>query len=243
MNTLKKRYLTISITVIVLVLSGYGVTYSQPRSGDWKVPTEFGEFVFTVNIDGTNIPKIVTTFTNWTCGGVPKGGTLTTYQDPPWPITDDQFTIEISISPPPGNDVLTINGTFNQAGDEASGTWSAVVSGTTCPGSWEATFTDVEELGNQITTGLRIAQNYPNPFNSATTISYDLSKTTSVELTIFNLLGQKIRTLVNSRQPAGKYQIQWDGRDNAGRKMASGIYLYRIKAGESIQIKKMILMK
>ncbi|MGB2697737.1 MAG: hypothetical protein WBD28_07750, partial [Candidatus Zixiibacteriota bacterium] len=202
MDTLKKRYLTISIMLIVLLLTGYGVIYSQPRSGDWKVPTEFGEFVFTVNVDGTQITKLVTTYADWQCGGVTKSGTVTTQTEPPWPISDDQFTIGYSYP----NDEMTINGTFNEAGDEASGTWSAVIYGTTCSGDWEVTFTYVEELQNGTLIPFEIAQNYPNPFNSATIISYDISKITHVELRIFNPLGQKIRTLVNCRQPAGRYQ-------------------------------------
>jgi len=239
MNTLKKGFLTISITLIVLVLSGYGVICSQPRSGDWTVPTEFGQFVFTVNLDGTHITKLAVTYSDWTCGSVTKSGTIITHKDPPWSISDNQFTIGYSYP----NDEMTINGAFNQAGDEASGTWSAVMYGTNCSGDWEATFTDVEELENSVATGSRMAQNYPNPFNSATTISYDISKITDIELTIFNILGQKIRTLVNCRQPAGTYQIQWDGQDNAGRNVASGIYFYRLKAGEFAQIRKIILMK
>lgn len=239
MNTLKKGFLTISIMLIVLLLAGYGVTYSQPRSGDWTVPTEFGEFVFTVNLDGTHITKLVTTYSDWHCGSVIKNGDITIEKDPPWSITDNQFTIGYSLP----DDEMTINGTFNQAGDEASRTWSAVMSGTNCSGDWEATFTDVEEFGNQITVGFEIAQNYPNPFNSATTISYDISKITDIELTIFNILGQKIRTLVDCKQPAGSYQIQWDGQDNEGRNAASGIYFCRLKAGEFAQIRKMILMK
>ena len=239
MDTLKKKFLMISITIIVLLLGGYGLIYSQPRSGDWRVPTDFGEFVFTVNGDGTQITKLATTYEDWMCGGVIKNGTIITQTDPPWSISDDQFTIGYSYP----NDIMTINGTFNQAGDEASGTWSAVMYGTTCPGNWEVTFTDVEDSENPITAGFKIEQNYPNPFNSATTISYDLSKNTHIELTIFNILGQKIKALVNCRQPAGKYQVQWNGRDNKGKDVASGIYLYRLKAGEFIQIRKMILMK
>jgi hypothetical protein len=243
MNTFKKKFLTISITLIVLLLNGYGVTYSQPRSGDWKVPTEFGEFVFTVNVDGTQITKLVTTFTDWQCGVVIKSGTIISQTDPPWPISDDQFTIEISISPPPGDDIMTYNGTFTQTGDEASGTWSAVVSDSVCSGDWEVAFVDVEELANSIPTRFKMTQNYPNPFNSATTISYHVSEITDIELTIFNILGQKIRTLVNCRQSAGSYQIQWDGQDNEGRNVASGIYFYRLKAGEFAKIRKMVLIK
>lgn len=237
MNALKKNFLTISIMLIVLVLNGYGVVYSQPRSGDWTVPTEFGEFVFTVNVGGTHVTKLAVTYSDWTCGFVTVSGTITLWAN--WSISFNQFTIGYSDP----NDEMTINGTFNQAGDEASGTWTHVLHGTTCSGDWEATFTDVAELGDQITAGFKIAQNYPNPFNSATTISYDLSKYTHTELTIFNILGQKIRTLVNCKQPAGSYQIQWDGQDNEGRDVASGIYLYRFKAGTFVQIRKMILIK
>ena len=237
MNTWKKRFLTISMTLIVFALNGYGVAYSQPISGEWKVATEFGEFVFTVNIDGTSITKLVTTYSDWTCGSVTKSGTITIWAN--WSISFNQFTIGYSYP----NDEMTIDGTFNQAGDEASGTWTAVMYGTTCSGDWEATFTDVEESQNSTPTRFKMAQNYPNPFNSATTISYDISKITNVELTIFNILGQKIETLVNCRQPAGGYQIQWHGQDSAGREMASGIYFYRLKAGEFVQIRKMILMK
>lgn len=237
MNALKKTLLTISMTLIVLVLSGYGVIYSQPRSGDWKVPTEFGEFVFTVDSYGTHITKLAITYSDWMCGFVTVSGTITIWGN--WSISFNQFTIGYSDP----NDEMTINGTFNQAGDEASGTWTHVLHGTTCSGDWEATFTNVEELENSTPTRSKMAQNYPNPFNSATTISYGVSEITHIELTIFNILGQKIRTLVNCTQPAGSYQIQWDGRDNAGRNVASGIYLYRFKAGEFVQIRKMILMK
>ncbi|GAB4372740.1 MAG: hypothetical protein Kow0042_16230 [Calditrichia bacterium] len=92
-------------------------------------------------------------------------------------------------------------------------------------------------------TAFSLEQNYPNPFNPVTTIRYQLSTASLVELTIYNLNGQKVRTLVNERKPAGNYQIQWDGRDDSGRQVASGVYLYRIRAGAFSQTKKMILMK
>jgi hypothetical protein len=79
---------------------------------------------------------------------------------------------------------------------------------------------------------------YPNPFNPSTTITYRLPKTSEVELNIYNLLGQKVATLVSKKQPAGQYQVQWDASN-----FASGIYYYIIKAGEFRQVKKMILLR
>ncbi len=81
-------------------------------------------------------------------------------------------------------------------------------------------------------------QNYPNPFNPTTIISYQLPSFSNVDLSIYNLLGQKVATLVNERQRAGYHQIEWD----AGR-FSSGIYFYRIEAGEFQDVKKMILLR
>lgn len=89
----------------------------------------------------------------------------------------------------------------------------------------------------------RLLQNYPNPFNPTTVISWQLAVGSEVELAIYNLLGQKIRTLVNGKQPAGFHRVEWDGRDDAGRAVASGIYVYQIKAGEIVQSRKMILIR
>lgn len=88
-----------------------------------------------------------------------------------------------------------------------------------------------------------LEQNYPNPFNPSTIIRYQLSEVTDVELTIFNTLGQKVRTLVNKKQIAGTYQIYWDGRNEKGIQMPSGVYLYRLNAGSFIKTRKMLLIR
>jgi hypothetical protein len=88
-----------------------------------------------------------------------------------------------------------------------------------------------------------LLQNYPNPFNPSTTITYKLPEATQVRIAVYNLLGQKVRTLVNTRQEAGVYAIQWDGRDDLGQPVASGTYLYRIDAGDFKAVKKMTLLK
>ncbi len=114
--------------------------------------------------------------------------------------------------------------------------------------------TSIGEVHFQVVTGFELSQNYPNPFNPTTAIRYQLPKSGSVELTIYNLLGQEIRKLVNENRIAGQYTVQWDGRDETGAAVASGVYLYRLKAGEPsggspgaaqgfVETKKMLLLR
>ena len=88
-----------------------------------------------------------------------------------------------------------------------------------------------------------LRQNAPNPFNPATNISYELPDAANVRLSIYNLLGQEVRTLVNGAMEAGYYTVNWDGNDSSGRQVASGIYLYRIQAGEHVQARRMMMLK
>ncbi len=85
--------------------------------------------------------------------------------------------------------------------------------------------------------------NYPNPFNPSTTIKYALPERSDVTISIYNILGQKITTIVNETKPAGEYTTIWDGRDANGRPVASGLYLYQIKAGKFTESRKMLLLK
>lgn len=88
-----------------------------------------------------------------------------------------------------------------------------------------------------------LQQNYPNPFNPATTIAYHLPRASQVKLMVYNLAGQLVRILANAPQAAGRWQINWDGKDDAGNDVASGVYLYRLEAGNFAETKKMILMR
>ncbi|MCH7677370.1 T9SS type A sorting domain-containing protein [candidate division KSB1 bacterium] len=88
-----------------------------------------------------------------------------------------------------------------------------------------------------------MAQNYPNPFNPTTTISYRLGKTSKVELTIYNTAGQKVTTLLDTNQQAGEYQVKWRGESDSGDRVASGVYFYKLWAGDLIQTRKMILLR
>jgi flagellar hook assembly protein FlgD len=88
-----------------------------------------------------------------------------------------------------------------------------------------------------------LAQNYPNPFNPSTTISYRLSKSGQVEIKIYNVKGQLVRTLISEHQAAGQHIVQWDGRDTRGQKATSGIYVYQLKTENWSGAKKMVLMR
>ncbi|RKY86512.1 hypothetical protein DRQ11_08325, partial [candidate division KSB1 bacterium] len=87
-------------------------------------------------------------------------------------------------------------------------------------------------------------QNYPNPFNPITRISYDLPKSSRITIEIYNILGQKVRTLVdNCFQPKGTHEISWNALDDRGQMAASGVYIYTIKANDFISSKKMLLLR
>jgi len=88
-----------------------------------------------------------------------------------------------------------------------------------------------------------LQQNYPNPFNPVTSINYQLANDAYVTLTVYDIMGQKIRTIINEDQSAGFRSVVWDGKDNYNNSVSSGVYLYRLHAGNYIQTRKMILMR
>ena len=100
-----------------------------------------------------------------------------------------------------------------------------------------------EENAVAVPEKFALSQNFPNPFNPETSISFQIPEESYVVLKVFNLLGKEIKTLVNETKQAGNHTVQWDGRDNNGNKVVSGLYLYQIKAGNFSCIKKMALMK
>ncbi|MDZ7290873.1 MAG: CocE/NonD family hydrolase [candidate division KSB1 bacterium] len=88
-----------------------------------------------------------------------------------------------------------------------------------------------------------LEQNYPNPTHGETQIAYSLSRTTAIQIAIYNLLGQEIRTLAEGLAPAGKFTMRWDGCDQNGQKVAAGIYLCRLVAGKSVRTRKLMVIR
>ena len=84
---------------------------------------------------------------------------------------------------------------------------------------------------------------YPNPFNPETTIRYELASSSHVSLRVYDVGGAEVRTLVDANKAAGSYALQWNGRDNKGNAVSSGVYFYRISAGSFSDVRKMTLLK
>ena len=137
---------------------------------------------------------------------------------------------------------LAVTGSNLFAGTNGSSVWRRPLS---------EMVTGIEDDFSQVPVGFTLEQNYPNPFWSgaasreiaATTIRYQLPKTTQVVLKIYNTSGQEVRTLVNARQPAGVNSVVWDGRDQSGKEVSSGIYIYRLQTGESMQSRKLSFVR
>jgi len=103
----------------------------------------------------------------------------------------------------------------------------------------------LEERQNVLPEGFSLDQNYPNPFNSDTVIRFALPEGDDVELAVYNLAGQQVMTLVQGAREVGTYSVRWDGRDDGGRALASGVYLYRLRTGNGQQeeMRKLLLLK
>ncbi|MYH67398.1 MAG: T9SS type A sorting domain-containing protein [Dehalococcoidia bacterium] len=108
------------------------------------------------------------------------------------------------------------------------------------PGASEAAKTAVQTRPE----AFALADNFPNPFNPTTTIRYALPQAADVELTVYNVVGQPVRTLIAEYQSAGRYAVEWDATNDSGHSLSSGMYLYRLQAGgEFLKVKKMLLLK
>ncbi len=103
--------------------------------------------------------------------------------------------------------------------------------------------TNVNNEDNNVPNFVQLQDNYPNPFNPETTICYNLAKDQQVTLVIYNIKGQKVKTLVNNHQDAGNHNIVWSARDDNNKSVASGIYFYQLRSEDYVSTNKMILLK
>jgi hypothetical protein len=113
-------------------------------------------------------------------------------------------------------------------------------------GPWTSpyTYTDVEEVDSpELPTNYTLSQNYPNPFNPTTKIEFTLAKSGFVSLNIYDILGRRVRTLVSEHLPSGYRSVLWDGKNDSGKDVASGIYFYQLKVGDYAATKKLVLLK
>jgi len=103
--------------------------------------------------------------------------------------------------------------------------------------------TGIEEISAEIPQSFELKQNYPNPFNPETTIEFQLQQAGEIELAIYNIAGQKVRSLASGQVAPGTYRTVWNGRNDADVQVASGIYLLRLKAGNEVRHRRMVLLK
>jgi hypothetical protein len=107
----------------------------------------------------------------------------------------------------------------------------------------EACFLASNDVINQLPHAFNVYNNYPNPFNPVTTLRYDLPEDALVNITIYDIMGRIVRTLINSQQNAGFKSIQWNATNDAGSPLSAGLYLYKIQADYLVQTRKMVLLK
>ena len=106
----------------------------------------------------------------------------------------------------------------------------------------EPTWVETSEV-KAMPSGCVLSQNVPNPFNPATQISFSVAKRSRVKIVLYNVLGQRVRTLVDAKHNAGTYAVRWDGKDDAGRQVGSGVYIGRLEAGGSVSVRKLVLLR
>ncbi len=171
---------------------------------------------------------------------------------PGWDARDDADWVNAYNSGASINDSLYRNRSISLNGAFASGQtillrWRLISDGSATSWGWAVdniTVTGTVVSAVQDTPRATVlGQNYPNPFNPSTTISFNLPHSGVVKLQVFDARGRLVRTLVDGRATAGPNTEVWDGRDNSGRQSASGIYMYRLTAGDLVQQKKMTLVK
>jgi hypothetical protein len=167
-------------------------------------------------------------------GGLPSGVTADFDSNPIPPNDTSTLTINTLLSTPPDTYDLAIIAVANIKWKDTTYVKLIIEQAT-----------DVDEEGDQPNAPDKFAlfQNQPNPFNPETKISYYLSEGCEVKLTIYNILGRRVKTLFEGHQNAGVKTLVWDGKNDQGEQLSSGIYFYRLQAGEFIQTKKMNLLK
>jgi hypothetical protein len=145
-----------------------------------------------------------------------------------WAVTDSDYHLMIGTLGQPA-----VRSSTGSTMVLASGFWHSVRSITT----------GVDQNGELLPKTFVLHANYPNPFNPSTTIRFDLPKAGMARLIVYNILGQEVRSLANGRMEAGRHHVTWDGANDRGVRVSSGVYIYRLHYGDKIKSRKMMVLK
>jgi hypothetical protein len=228
------------------VITGYTHSYGAGESDVWLIKTEIdGDTIWTKTFGGSD--SDLGRYAQQTAdGGYVILGWTRSFGFGAW----DVWLIKTDAN----GDTMwtkTFGGSFEDVGHSLQQTFDGgyIIAGATRSfgtGGYDVWLirVDADIVSRTSINGYQLQQNYPNPFNPRTIINYRLAFDNFVELAIYNLSGQQIRTLVSIYQPAGSHQVEWDGRDESGQPVASGIYFYQLKAGNDFAAtKKMVLLR
>ena len=108
---------------------------------------------------------------------------------------------------------------------------------------WMQNSPNADITGDEVPAAYGLAQNFPNPFNPSTTIKFDMKAKGHVSLKVYNVAGQLVKTLADGVFNAGSHSVNWDGTNNAGAKVASGVYFYKMETKNFSQTKKMVMLR
>ncbi len=179
--------------------------------------------------------------------GVAKNVNITMNEDIPWLTIPDPVCAYGDIAEGAsswGSDSYTFNLTDYPGG--SFNVWFDVTYEDACGNQYRLRLDpefDRDAASNEPMLTYRLAQNYPNPFNPNTTISFQLPAANYVSLNVYDIAGKLVRTLVNEQRGEGLQSVNWNGKDNSGVSVASGIYFYKIQSGSFTETKKMVLMR
>jgi len=202
-----------------------------------------GAIVFQLN--GANI----TPSTNW-ASGISRGDNFsyTISNISGSSVIPENHISEFTCPDYPDGFYLSEEGLFHGITDELNGNWELKFRVTDLNNIFAEKSIDFSTAGTsadqeKILSLLKQSQNFPNPFNPETVICYELAEDSEIHLAVYNLKGQKVKVLVEELQSAGKKKISWNGRDTEGNPLSSGIYFYKITAGNSDFTGKMLMLK
>ena len=218
LTNLDVRALAISDPYIFAGTWGGGVFRSTINGTSWTA----------TNLNNKNISSLAVSGTNLFAGAAWEGVFLSTNMGTSWMAVNTGFTTIDVMS-------LAVSDTTLFVGAGGNGVWRRPLP--------EMITTSVEIVSSELPSMFSLEQNYPNPFNSETTFHYHLAKTLHMKISIYNEIGQLVYTLVKGEKESGEHIIKWDGRNNHGDILGTGIYFAKFKTGEFIDVKKVLLIK